>query len=160
MKTTKRLNIEDKSGSGCYFNDMTNINNFDLKLLLISEFTTFSSRSTMFELNYEKDGNTLYIAFNNIECVFRKSGINTYFVFCESDKNKEMLESYTKIIDGIKDQILFITEDDLFVMGRHFTRFKFNVPVCVISIGNVSEQVWYYPQIFLQECFYENDYQD
>ena len=125
MKTTKRLNIEDKSGSGCYFNDMTNINNFDPKLLLISEFTTFSSGSTMFELNYEKDGNTLYIAFNNIECVFRKSGINIYFVFCESDKNKEMLDSYTKIIDGIKDQILFITEDDLFVMGRHFTRFKF-----------------------------------
>ena len=104
---------------------MTNISNFDPKLLLISEFTSFSSGSTMFELNYEKDGNTLYIVFNNIECIFRKSGINKYLVFCESDKNKEMLDNYTKIIDGIKYQIFFITEDDLFVMDRHFTRFKF-----------------------------------
>ena len=55
-----------------------------------------------------------------------------------------MLDNYTKIIDEIKDRILFITKDDLFVMGRNFTRFKFktndnlpynikiNVPVCVI----------------------------
>ena len=52
----------------------------------------------------------------------------------------------------LKDQILLKTEDDLFVMGRDFTRFKFksdddlpcnikiNVPVCVISIDNVFEQ--------------------
>ena len=29
---------------------------------------------------------------------------------------KKILDNYTKIIDEIKDQILFITEDDLFVM--------------------------------------------
>ena len=69
-----------------------------------------------------------------------------------------MRENYTKIIDEIKDQILFITEDDIFVMGNDFTRFKFkaneklscnkkiNVSVCVISISNVIEQGWYYPQ--------------
>ena len=70
--------------------------------------------------------------------------------------------------DHILDQILLKTEDDLFVMGRDFTRFKFksdddlpcnikiNVPVCVISIDNVFEQGWYYPQIILRECFHEN----
>ena len=41
MKTTKRLNIEDKPD---YFvTDMTNINNFDTKLLLINEIATFNS---------------------------------------------------------------------------------------------------------------------
>ena len=29
---------------------------------------------------------------------------------------KKILDNYTKIIHEIKDQILFITEDDLFVM--------------------------------------------
>ena len=63
--------------------------------------------------------------------------------------------------------------DDLFVMGIDFMRFKFNtddnltynkiinVPVCVISISNVFERGdWYYLQIELQDCFYENDYLD
>ena len=85
-----------------------------------------------------------------------------------------MLDKYIKIIDEIKNQILFITDDNLFIMGKDLTRFRFktnddlphnqkiNVAVCVISISNVSEKsVWYYPQIELQDCFYENsDYND
>ena len=68
MKTIKRLNIKDKPDY--YFMIMTNTNDFDPKLLLISEITTFSSGSTMFEINYCKESNTPYIFFNNIECVF------------------------------------------------------------------------------------------
>ena len=59
-----------------------------------------------------------------------------------------MLDDYVKVIDGIKEEVLsFIGEfeDDLFIMGKDFMRFKFkandklpynqkiNVPVCVIS---------------------------
>ena len=80
-----------------------------------------------------------------------------------------MLDKYVKVIDEIKEEILFIIEDDLFVMGKDFTRFRFktndnlpynkkiNVPVCVISISSVFEEKnWYYPQIELHECFYES----
>ena len=41
MKTIKRLNIEDKLSY--YFTDMTNIDNFDPKLILINEFTVFEN---------------------------------------------------------------------------------------------------------------------
>ena len=35
---------------------------------------------------------------------------------------------------------------------------KINVPVCVISISSVfEERNWYYPQIELQDCFYESN---
>ena len=84
-----------------------------------------------------------------------------------------MLDKYTKCIDQIKEEIFFIIEDDIFVIGKGFMRFKFktndnlvynqilNVPVCVISINIVFEKGdWYYPQIELQECFYESDYLD
>ena len=172
MKTTKRLKIECKPDY--FFTDMTNINDFDPKLLLINEITTFNSGSTMFEINYCEKSNTPYIVFNNIECIFRKSGINKYLVICENNKNEKMLSNYTKIIDELKDQILFITEDNFFVMGKYFTRFKFktddklpynkniNVAVCVTSLSSVlEERNWYYTQINLQECFYENsDYFD
>ena len=123
---------------------MTNINDFDPKLLLIKEITTFSSGSTIFEISCCEENNVLYLVFSNIECIFRKSGINKYLVICETEKNKKVLKNYTKIFDELKDQILFITEDDFFVMGKDFTRFKFktddklpydkkiNVAVCVI----------------------------
>ena len=53
----------------------------------------------MFEIIYEKESNTPYIVFNDIECIFRKSCINKYLVFCEIEKNKTILKNYTKIID-------------------------------------------------------------
>ena len=89
-------------------------------------------------------------------------------MFCKTKENKERLDKYVKIIDEIKDQILFILEDDVFVMGKGFMRFrlktndnlpyniKIDVAVCVISICSVFEQGWYYPQIELQDCFYES----
>ena len=80
-----------------------------------------------------------------------------------------MLGKYVKIIDQIKEKILLTIQDDIFVMSKDFTTFKFktddnlvynrkiNVPVCVISISSVfKERDWYYPQIDLQDCFYES----
>ena len=93
----KRLNIEEKSGYN--FIKIANVNDLDPKLLLIHEITNFNSGSTMFEIIYEKESNTPYIVFNDIECIFRKSGINKYLVFCEIEKNKTILKNYTKIID-------------------------------------------------------------
>ena len=164
MKTTKRLNIEYKPDY--FFTDMTNINNFDPKLLLINEITTFNSGSTMLGISYCEESNTPYIAFDNIECICRKSGINRYSVFCENDKNEKVLKNYTKIIDEIKYQILFITEYDFFVMGKDFTRFRFkaddkfpynkkiNVAVCVILLSSVFEKKGrYYPQRFYKIVF-------
>ena len=74
MKTTKRLNIEYKPDY--YFMNITNINDFDPKLLLINDITTFSSGSTMFEISYCEEMNIPYIVFNDIECIFRKSCID------------------------------------------------------------------------------------
>ena len=85
-----------------------------------------------------------------------------------------MLKNYPKIVGELKDEILFIVENNLFVMGKDFTIFKFktddklpynkttNVAVCVISLSSgFEERNWYYPQVNLLECFYESsDYFD
>ena len=170
MKTLKRLNIKDKPGY--YFMNVTNIDDLDPEFLLFNKFTIIDDLSIMFDVNYCEQNNTPNVVFNNIEYVFKKSGIFSCLIFCETEKNKEMLDKYTKVIDGIKEEILFI-EDKGKEMGKDFMRFKFktgdnlvynqkiNVPVCVISIsGQLKERGWYYPQIELQECFYENEYFD
>ena len=60
-----------------------------------------------------------------------------------------------KVIDGIKEELLsFIDEfeDEIFIMGKDFMRFrfktndklpynqKFNVPVCAVSISGVVKK--------------------
>ena len=81
-----------------------------------------------------------------------------------------MLDRYVKIIDELKEDILLIEDRGKeFIMAKDFMRFKFetddnlvynkkiNVSVCVISIsGLLKESDLYYPQIQLQERFYES----
>ena len=122
MKATKGLNIKDKPSY--FFTDMTNINNFDPELLIINEIEVFNSRKTMFEISYCEEPNTPHIVFNDITCIFRKSRQNKYLIFCETQENEKMLQNFTKIFDEIKRQTVFITEDDLFIMGNDFMRIK------------------------------------
>ena len=61
---------------------MINIKNFDPDLLIINEIAAFNSGSTVFEINYNEECNTPYIVFNNITCMFRKSGTDKYLIFC------------------------------------------------------------------------------
>ena len=77
MKTIKGLNIQDKPGY--FFTNMTNINDLNPELLLIDDFFTFKDGSIMFNIAYGEENNTPHIVFNNIECIFRKSGV---FSFC------------------------------------------------------------------------------
>ena len=87
MKTIKRLNIQDKPGY--IFNDMANINDIDPKLLLINEFIMFENGSIIFDISYCKENNTRHVVFNNMECAFRKSGVFSYLIFCETEKIKK-----------------------------------------------------------------------
>ena len=73
----------------------------------------------------DQQPNTPYILFNDIECVFRKSGKNKYLIFCKTKQNEIVLQNYAEIIDEIREQILFTTGDVAFVIDKHFTRLKF-----------------------------------
>ena len=60
-----------------------------------------------------------------------------------------MLNNYVGIIDKLKEELLSWTNENYFVMGKDFMRFKFrtddklvynqkvNIPVCVISLSCV-----------------------
>ena len=83
-----------------------------------------------------------------------------------------MLKNYTELWDEIKEQIELITGDKVIKYSKDFMKIKFetdddlsinkiiNTPVCVIIVrGIIFEEVdnTYYPQVLLQECFYEYD---
>ena len=128
MKTIERLNI--KNWSGYFFVNMTNINDFDIRFLFANDFKGCKDGSTIFNMAYDEENNVPYIVFYNIECIFRKSGIYSYLIFCENNKNKKMLNNYVEVIDGIKEEVLPFTdelEDELFIMDCDYLRFRFKI---------------------------------
>ena len=76
-----------------------------------------------------------------------------------------MLNSYVEIFDKIKEEILSWVDDDYFIMGKDFMRFRFKTDnelvynkknqhsSCVIKKGDI-----YYPQTKLQKCLYESNF--
>ena len=155
MKITRDLNIKD--WFGYFFMNMSNINDVDPEFFIVSDFKDNKDGSILFNLCYCEENNVSHIVFNNIEYIFRKSGVFSYLIFCESDKNKKMVNNYVKIVDAIKEEVLsFINDeekDDLFILGNDFMRFRFkaddklvynqkiNIPVCVISISGIVKKV-------------------
>ena len=89
METTRQINIEDRSGY--FFNDMTNINGFDPRLLNIDEISFKGDELIMYDIKYIKNLNslsTLYLVFNNLDAYFGKAGENTYFTFASTEKTE------------------------------------------------------------------------
>ena len=68
MKTIRQINIENRQGY--FFNDMTNINNFDPTLLNIDEVLFGSNKLIMHHIKHIKNLNSLnslYLVFNNLD---------------------------------------------------------------------------------------------
>ena len=168
MKTIRKFNIKD--WSDYFFKEMVNILDIEPEYFTINDFKGCKDGSVLFNIAYCEENSVQHIVFNNIEYIFRKSGIYSYLILCES--NKKVVNNYVGIIDQLKEEILSWTdeENDLFIMGEDFMKFSFrtdynlvynekiNIPVCVISLSCVVKKGnIYYPLFKLQDCFYENN---
>ena len=69
--------------------NITNINDFDPEFLFFNKFTIADDLSIMFDVNYCQENNTPHVVFNNIEPIFKKSGVFCYLIFCETKKKKK-----------------------------------------------------------------------
>ena len=66
MRTIKQVNIKNRQNY--FFNDMTNISDFDQSLLNIDEVSFKSDELLMYDIKYIKNLNSLnalYLVFNN-----------------------------------------------------------------------------------------------
>ena len=100
MKTIRQINIENREGY--FFNDMTNISDFDPSLLNIDEVSFEYDELVMYDIKYIKNVNslnTLYLVFNNLDGYIEKSGENRYLIYASTEKNKSMLGIYKDLWD-------------------------------------------------------------
>ena len=90
---------------GLFFNNMTNINDFNPSLLNIDEVLFKSNELVMYDIKYIKNLNSLnslYLVFNNLDTYIEESGENRYLIFASTEKNKIMLKNYTELWGEIK----------------------------------------------------------
>ena len=68
--------------------NITNVNDFDPNLLMINEIAVFNRGSAMYEISYDKESNTPYIVFNDIEFLEKVVKINIYYFVKQKTINK------------------------------------------------------------------------
>ena len=170
MKVIRELKTLD--WSGYIFKEMVNILDIDPKCFMINDFKGCRDGSILFNLCYCGEPAVPHIVFNNIECIFRKSGIYSYLIFCENSKNKNMINNYINIIDLLTGEITYLIdeleEDVSFKLMTDVMKFKFradhnlpynkkiNIPLYVISLSSIIKRKDIYHANFrLQKCFYE-----
>ena len=123
---------------------MINISDIEPNYIMVNDFKGCKDGSILFNLCYSDDISVLHIAFNNIDCIFLKSGIYSYLIFCKNNKNKDMMNNYLKIIDQVKEEMISWTDEEDFTFNDDFLNLKFrtddnlvyneiiNIHVCVI----------------------------
>ena len=87
MKAIRDLNIKD--WSGYFFTEMTNINDIDPEYFLVNDFRGSKDGSILLNIAYCEENYVPHIVFDNVECIFRKSRIHSYLIFCENDKKQK-----------------------------------------------------------------------
>ena len=141
MKTIRELKTLD--WSGYFFKEMVNIPDIEPEYFMVNDIKGCKDGSIVFNTCYCSEDSVLHIVFNDILfsymiryihtflhmiCIFRKCGIYSYLIFCETDKNKNVINNYVKIIDQLKEELLSWIdelEDDSFNLGNDFMRFRF-----------------------------------
>ena len=69
--------------------------------------------------------NSLYVIISDVDGYFEKKNGNKYLILDSTEKNKEVLEKYTKVWDGIKNSIEKLN-NKLSKFEKDFMKIKFN----------------------------------
>ena len=177
MVTTKRLNI--KSRIYYFHDDLINLKEFDPSQLNLDKKSSMDVNIYYIEYittksigDYENTTcvNPLYLIINDVDGYIEENDKNKYLSFASTDNNKEVLKKYIKVLYEVKYHIQKINGDEFGEYGKDYMKIKFdsdddlpldkilNVSVLTIIIRSVFENDGkYYPQIFLDDCFYEKD---
>ena len=109
----------------------------------------------------------LYLVFNNVgEYIIKESIKDKYLVFSYTDKKKETLEKYAKLLNEIKNQIETINGGKPIEYKKHFKKIRFEsdddlslgkvFSIIIVNKSILQEDNKYYLQVFLHECGYES----
>ena len=149
MGEIKQINI--KSPAYYFYNDITDLKNFDARLLKIDKKSyknigiynigyitkkkiddckNIDSVNPLYLLidhasGYVKDLNSLYLNIDHASGYIKEKGINKYLVFDSTDENKELLKKYSDVWNGIKNKIKEVDDSEC-DYEKDYMKIKFN----------------------------------
>ena len=144
MRVIKQANIKNRQNY--LFNDMTNIKDFDPRLLTIDQVSLESNDSIIYDIKYIKNldnSNSLYLVFNTLDAYIEKSGENKYLIFTSTDKHGKALKKYAELWNEMKEQIELVSGNKVIKYEKDFMKIKINsnddlplgkilnIPVCI-----------------------------
>ena len=133
MENIQEINIKNRTYY--FFDDMINIKDFDPSLMKIDKkpyknigiyyirYITITSISDHEKIN---SINPLYLITGEVDGYTEESDGNKYLIFASTDKNKKVLEKYTKFWDEIEYRIQTINADKSGEYEKDYTKIKFN----------------------------------
>ena len=175
MGNIKQVNI--KNCTYYFFNYMINIKDFNPSLIKIDK--KLYKNIGIYHIGYIiikiisdyeniNSVNPLDLIIGDVDGYIEQNNENEYLTFASTDKNKKVLERYTKLWDEIKYHIQTINADKSGEYEKDYMKIKFNsdddlplnkilkLHMLTIIVRSVFEEDRkYYPQIFLDECLYE-----
>ena len=112
--------------------------------------------------------NPLYLIINEVDEYIKEKNGNKYLALVLTDINKEVLTKYTKLWDGIENEMETINGSKPSEYEKDFMKIKLdsddslplnktpklhNMSIIVLPV--FEEDGKYYPQVFLEECLCE-----
>ena len=157
---------------------MINLNNLDWSLLTIDKksykdidiyyirYITIKKKNDDYKNIHSV--NPLYLFIGKVYGHIEGKNESKYLVFDSIDENREVIEKYTELWDGIKNEIEKINSGKEGKYGKDFMKVNFdtvddlplNKPLkwhmlTVIIRCAFQEEEKLYPQIYLDECLFE-----
>ena len=169
--------IEIKNLSYYFYNDMTNLRNFESNLLKIDKkhykgidiyYIGYITIKKIGDCENIYSVNPLYLIIGKVDGHIEENNGNKYLVFDSTDENKEVLKKYTELWDGIKNEIETINGGKKGEYGKDFMKIKFNTddnlplnkPLKLYLLTIIVRSIFegdgkFYPQLYLDNCLYE-----
>ena len=132
MGTVKQIDI--KSRTYYFYNDMINIKEFDSNLLKIDKKSYKDigiyniGYITIKKIDdYENiySVNPLYLIIAHASGYIEEKGVNKYLVFDSTDENKELLKKYNDVFNRTRDKIKEVSIDEC-DYEKDYIKIKFN----------------------------------
>ena len=174
MGVVKQIDV--KTRTYYFYNDIIDIKNFDAWLLKIDKKSY--KNIDIYNVGYitikKIDNcknihsvNPLYLLIDHANGYIEEKGVNKYLVFDSTDKNKELLKKYNDVFNEIRNKIKEVSSGEC-DYKKDYMKIKFNsddkLPLnkplkfnnMTITIRSVFEKDGkLYPQVFLDDTLYE-----
>ena len=118
MGEVKQINIKNRTHY--FYKDIIDLKDFEPNLLKIEKksYKNIDDYESIYSVN------PLYLRINHASGYIEEKNGNKYLIFYSVDENKEVLEKYADVFDGIKNKIKSINGGKENYYGKDYIKIK------------------------------------